>query len=191
MKHSVNALLAVISWYYPRGLYPDDPGYHDTEEHRRLVQARIQAAAEGSPWDALLERLRVRFPKALVNRSLGLVTGNYDGAYLGSIKLPSRGWYERHHELNLMISFLVPYYVVYSAANVLAPVTDGGQVNRYVSFIFTPDEAPHVHALVEEILAVFPDYERMPPEIGNIPLPDYIESFHEGTIYKALFTSTL
>jgi hypothetical protein len=190
MKHSVDELLAVIYRYYPRGLFPDDLGYHNTEEHRRLVQARLQAAAEGGPWDVLLERLYARFPNAIMNRSLGLYTGDYDGAYLASLKLPPRGSHEKHHSLHLMIGFLVPYYVVYSAANVLAPVT-GAQGNRHIAFTFTPDEEPHARALTEEILAVFPGHEPMPPEIGNIPLPADIKSFVEGTIYEALFTSPL
>jgi len=191
LKHSIDELLSIIDRYYPRGLYPDDPGYDDCEEHRRLVQARIRAAAEGNPWDALRERLRLQFPKGLMNRSLGLYTGDYDAAYLGSVTLPARGWFDRYRALHFMISFLVPYFVVYGAANVVAPVTDGGQVNRHISFTFAPDEEPHARALTEEILNVFPGYEPMPPEIGHIRLPADIKCIPEGTIYKALFTSVL
>ena len=187
MKHSVEELLSVVYRFYPRGLYASDPRYRDTEEHRRLVQARIQAAAEGSRWDVLLQRLRVRFPEGLMNRSLGLYTGDNDAAYEGSLTLPARGWYDRYRALYFTVSFLVPYYVVYSSVNVVAPVTHGGQGTRHTNFTFTPDEEPLARALTEEILAVFPGYEPMPPEIGNIPLPADIKSFYEGTIYSALF----
>ncbi|HLL55626.1 MAG TPA: hypothetical protein VK447_18845 [Myxococcaceae bacterium] len=191
MKHSVDELLAVIYRYYPRGLYPDDPGYHDTEEHRRLVRARLKAAAEGGPWDVLLDHLYARFPDAVMNRSLGLFTGSYDAGYQGSISLPLRGWYEKYRAVYCVISFLVPYYAVYTAANVVAPVTHGGQMTCYRDFTFTPDEEPYARALTEEILAGFPGYEPMPPEIGYTPLPADIKSFWKGTIYDALFTEAM
>ncbi|HLL52392.1 MAG TPA: hypothetical protein VK447_02540 [Myxococcaceae bacterium] len=182
--------MSVVYRYYPRDLYPSDPGYRDTEEHRRLVQARIQAAAEGGPWDVLLQRLCTRFPKAITNGSLGLFTGDYDAAYEGSLTLQARGWYDRYRALYFTISFLVPYYVVYSCANVVAPVTHAGQGTRHINFTFTPDEEPLARALTEEILAVFPGYEPMPPEIGFLPVPE-IETFSEPTLYKTLFIPSM
>jgi hypothetical protein len=46
MKPSVDELVDVVYRHYPRGLLSDDPGYAETEAHRRLVAARRRAGAD-------------------------------------------------------------------------------------------------------------------------------------------------
>lgn len=190
MRLTRDELLSVVYRFYTRGIRAEDPGYNDTEEHRRLVDVRRRAGAEGNPWRVLLDRLYRRIPRASIhNGSLHLSTGHYDAGYVGALFLPTRGPHETHHQVGFLISFLVPCYVVYSAVVVVAP-TDTG-LARHIEFTFSPDEEPHARTLTEEILAVFPGYEPMPPEIGNIVVPDVVagvKPLGKTTLYHCLFT---
>ena len=92
MRHARGDLLGLVYRFYPRGMRLGDPRYRETDEHRRLVEARRHAgtgaAYEG--WRAMLGRLRVRFPGCEVeNRSFHLATGGYDGCYSGKLLLPA------------------------------------------------------------------------------------------------------
>ena len=115
MKHSVAELMDVVYSYYPRGLLTNDPRYNESQEYRRLVDARRQAGAHNAPWNDFLGRLCARFPGNVVqNRSLHLPTGGWDACYSGRIDLPTSPG-EYHHTVGFMVSFLIPYYVIYSS----------------------------------------------------------------------------
>lgn len=115
MKHSADELIAVAYRYYSRGGCYDD-SFEQTEEHRRLVEARIQAGTGTNRdcWRALLRRIREQFPGSEVqNRSIHLETGTFDAGYSGAIHLPLAAG-EHGHSLGFLISFLAPYYIIYS-----------------------------------------------------------------------------
>jgi hypothetical protein len=129
----------------------------------------------------------------LQNNSSHLPTGEHDAGYSGRLWLPSRVPHENNHQLGFLVSFLVPSYVVYSAANVLAPSLRLKPVARHVSFVLSPVEEPFAQVLTEEILTIFPGYEPMPPELGNVPVPDVVDgirSMGSKTLYHCLFTDT-
>jgi hypothetical protein len=117
MKHSTAELLDIVYHYYPRGEMPKER-HEETEEHRRLVAARIQAGAEREPWLAMLRRMGKQFPENIVqNRSLHLPRGGWDAAYSGAIYL-SKPLEEHDHTVGFLVSFVVPYYVIYSTRTV-------------------------------------------------------------------------
>lgn len=183
-------LLPVVYRFYPRGVDEYDPGYKDTEQHRRLVRARVQAGADGNPWGILLERIRAHFPGAIMhNGSTHLPTGQMDGGYVGWLELPPRGWYEVHRKIGFLISFLAPCYVIYGASIIIAPTTSGR--TQELRFTFPPDEDPYVRTITGEILSVFPGYELIPPEVGNVIVPDVVagnKMMGQTTLYLCLFT---
>ena len=194
MRHSLSELLAVVYRFYPRGLRQYDPGYKATEEYRRLVQARIHAGADGNPWDVFLDRLSVRFPDepkgTIQNGSVHLPTGRMDAGYIGCFWLPPRGPWEKNHMIGFLVSFLVPCYVVYSSAHISVSAKDPEAWSHQIHFTFSPDEAPCAQVITEEIVSAFPDYELMPPEIGNVVVTDVEPNSPMGkaTLYHCLFT---
>jgi hypothetical protein len=116
MKHTRDELIRLVYDCYPRGILVDDTGYKETSEYLRLVAARKKAAAEDGPWRAMLRRLEAQFPADnVLNDSLGLCMGSSDGAYsckVHSAVLPGSV------TLGFLVSFLVPYYVVYKSMSV-------------------------------------------------------------------------
>jgi hypothetical protein len=115
MKHSNKELFDVVYRYYPRGALCEDPGRTLTEENRRLEDARRQAGADCDRWLGLLRRLADQFPEnGVSNLSVHLVTGRHDACYSGSLSLP-RTTGEHWHAIELRVSILVPYYIVYSS----------------------------------------------------------------------------
>ncbi|WP_437314977.1 hypothetical protein [Sorangium sp. So ce385] len=204
MKHSVDELLDIVYRYYPRGVGiaddVDEQLRRQTEEHARLVAARVQASKD-ERWHSMLRRIGERFPRMLVNRSLHLTTGGCDGCYSFTIDLrrPTREplWFE--------ISFLAPYYIVHSSctAEIVKQTSDLFAVvfrslrfivrrspfdpvfvsrpddslrfvnvrKRYVVFDLSPEERSCAEWISRDIEATF-GCERMPPEIGTVLVPD-------------------
>jgi hypothetical protein len=119
MRNSVDELIGVVYKYYPRGLLINDPRYQESEQYRRLQAARRQAGANNETWRAMLRRLGDQFPENSVeNRSLHLPTGTLDACYSARLSLPTNTPGEHYHDLGILVSFLVPYYIVYSLRNV-------------------------------------------------------------------------
>src|ERR1043165_2452709 len=147
MKLPPERLLSIVYRFYPKGMNEYDPGYKETEEHRRLIQARLQASAEGNSWSVLLDRLYARFPRGIHHASLHLPTGRMDAGYAGWLELPVRGWHEVHHKVGFLISFIAPCYVVYGASIIIAPTTRSEGRAQDVRFAFTSDEEAQVRAL--------------------------------------------
>jgi hypothetical protein len=206
MKHSFDELLDIVYRYYPRGVGITDDGDIDdqlckkTEEHARLVAARIQASKD-ERWHSMLRRIGDRFPGMLMNHSLHLPTGGWDGCYSFTIDLPD----SNDRTLWFQVSFLAPYYIVHSSRTIeivkqtrdLFSVKfrgmyiivhrspfDPGVVSRpddslrfatvrerYVSFDLLPDEQPCAEWISRDIEATF-GCEPMPPEIGTVLVPD-------------------
>jgi hypothetical protein len=110
MKHTIDELLDIVYRYYPRGIQHDNPRLEQTEEHKRLVAARIEAAKD-ERWRALLDRVSDRCPGMVTNHSLHLPTGQHDGCYSFMLSLPGA---EGRRDLWFHISFLAPYYMVHS-----------------------------------------------------------------------------
>jgi hypothetical protein len=116
MKHTLDALLDIVYRYYPRGVGISDDidiqAREATEEHARLVAARRQAATD-ERWHAMRRRISERFPDApLMNHSLHLPTGGLDACYSFTISRPE---VLRHEELWFQVSFLAPYYIIFSS----------------------------------------------------------------------------
>jgi hypothetical protein len=197
VRHSLDQLLAVVYRFYPRGMNDTDAGYDDTEEHRRLVAARRHAGT-GEPyerWRAMLRRLDACFPgRSVTNRSLHLPTGSIDACYSAWLDLPpSAGEHARN--LGFLVSFLVPSYVVYSSRmthlDPRDPASEGRSIRREFSFTFTGDEEPYVREIVREIEATYSGYEPMPPDVGNVIVPDVVAGLKlmgETTLYHCLFS---
>jgi len=115
VKHSIEELKDVVYRYYPRGISELDPTRVETDENRRLVEARRQAGAECGRWRDMLRRIGDQFPeRGISNLSVHLVTGGSDACYSGSLSLPDHTP-ERWHHIDFMVSFLVPYYIVFSS----------------------------------------------------------------------------
>jgi hypothetical protein len=196
MNLCIGELLELAYQFYPRGVWDIDPRYKTTEEHSRLVTARHRAGAEEAPWRAMLRRLAARFPECTIqNRSLHLPSGDCDACYSAWLNLPTRGPGERDHDLGILVSFLVPCYVVYISRSIY--VDPPGKeaeisVRQVVDFDLSPDEQTYARVVVDEIAATFGDhYEPMPPEIGNVVVPDVVAGnkvIGEATLFHCLFT---
>jgi hypothetical protein len=106
-------LIDIAHRYYPRGLAYDD--HQETDEYLQLVAARRLAGTECERWQALLARMGEQFPgRYIQNGSLHLPTGATGSGYSGAIFLPT-GPGEYFHTVGFLISFLVPYYLVYGS----------------------------------------------------------------------------
>src|SRR5215212_184412 len=115
MKPPIEELFDIVYRYYARGVSEADPNRVQTEENRRLMEARRQAGADCSRWLDTLRRLSDQFPeRGISNLSVHLVTGGSDACYSGALSLPDYTddcW----HTLEFRVSFLVPYYIVFSS----------------------------------------------------------------------------
>jgi hypothetical protein len=131
MKHSVEELTVIAYRYFPRGIGGSDPIYQETEEYRRRLDTLAMASSEYEVWRSMLLRIQARFsapihPGVMVeNLSMFMqspTAGPVDRAFKAALWLPVRGPTEKHHEISFLISFVVPYYTVYSARHVEHPV---------------------------------------------------------------------
>jgi hypothetical protein len=179
MKITRSNLLDVIYRHYPRGMLPmpriyvppNEPVYHDTEEHLRLVEAANRGRAEYATWKAMIRRIGDRYD--LQNESLNLLSGGVDPAYSARIYRP-KDWepvppLRPRASLSFHVSLLGPYYGIH----------DRGE----------PDEKPA--AIAAEIEATYPDYQQIPPELGNETVPDVAADWAlmgKATIYICLFS---
>jgi hypothetical protein len=206
MKHNVDDLLDIVYRYYPRGVGILDDGDIDvqrcaeTEEHDRLVRARIEAS-RSDRWRGLQRRIQDGFPGRFMNHSLHLPAGGCDACYSFSIDMPE----STGRTLWFHVSFLVPYYIVHSSRTIdivkqtrdsfsvkflglhfivprspfdprLVARPDDGQkfaiiTRKYATFDLLPDEQPCAEWISGDIEATF-GCERMPPEIGTVLVPD-------------------
>lgn len=196
MKHSINGLLDIVYHYYPRGMWDFEPGYDDTAEYRRLDATRKQAAS-GKAWHKLLDRLRLQFNHGIFNRSLALASFKSDACTWVTHSLPpdpsrnSRN-NDEDHEIGLAISFLAPYYVIYSSRRVDRKFRES-EPERLHAFDLDEDEKADAQIMIDEMKLLFAEHEPMPPEIGNIVVPDVMAGNQElgkATLYHCFFTDS-
>lgn len=200
MKHTTEELVEIVYSYFPRGLRGDEPHYKQTPEYRRRIEARNPASARFREWCAMLSRLKERLSDGL--RDIGVQNGSpflaspnaatLDRCFTGALWLPPRSPQESHHQLEFLVSFVVPYYFIHSSWMVRRAEPAGSRaLEPKISFDFSPDEAVFVEALKEEIDLTFPGYELMPPDVGKRIIPDVIGGgnlYGESTIYGCLFS---
>ncbi len=193
MKHSIAGLTELVHRYYPRGR-PYGPDYKNTEEYRRLVDAVRSAGTDyDHHWRPMLRRLRARFPdRELRDLAIHLVAGNVDASYPAALALPLLQSDELSHELGFHVSILAPYYVVYSTRLVRAEddlrAYKGKRCDLRLDL--SPAEQPDAQVLTQEIEATYA-YEPMPPEIGNVVVPDVAtngRALGKATIYDCLLS---
>ncbi len=156
-------LLDLVYRVYPRGMIFGGVGYKDTEEYHRQQEAVRRGAAGYPTWKALIRRLGARYE--VTDRSLGLLGGSYDPAYSGYLLIPGRS-------LGFHVCLLGPYYAVHRTG--------------------APGEEAAAMDVGREIEASYPGYLPIPPEIGDILVPDVCPGFRdfgEATIYDCLFSS--
>ncbi|XXY52688.1 hypothetical protein WME91_16290 [Sorangium sp. So ce269] len=225
MKHTIDQLLDVVYRYYPRGIegpdphkfWQDDSHREQTEEHARIVAARIQASKD-ERWHVMQRHISERFPDVLLmNQSLHLPAGGCDACYSFTVSPPNA---PDSRTLWFHVSFLAPYYAVYSYRlfDVIKP-PDGFVVPHGINFSFSraalgpdlvlnpndermnsatvtrdeitfnlaPDEQFYATWIINEIESTF-DCELMPPEIGTTLVPDVVVSMRGATLYDCLFT---
>ncbi|WP_433934183.1 hypothetical protein AB3662_06745 [Sorangium cellulosum] len=225
MRHTIGQLLEIVYRYHPRGIGGPDPhqfwqddshGEH-TEEHARLVAARIQASKD-ERWHAMRRRISERFPDLpLMNRSLHLPAGLYDACYSFTVDLPNA---PDRRTLWFHVSFLAPYYVVYShrmidlvrppvgfvvpyginfsiSRSALGPDLvlnpdderlHSATVTRHeLTFDLAPDERPCATWIAHEIESTFGS-EPMPPDVGATLVPDVVVGMRGAMLYDCLFT---
>jgi hypothetical protein len=203
MKHSVQELFEVAYQYFPRGMVRGDPGHEQTPEVLRQKAARVPASARYEDWRIMLRRLRVRFPEEqfpgfmVNNLSLFLqvpTASDFDRCYTGELWLPVRSAKEKHHDLEFLVSFVVPYYTIRSECHLFnGRLTRKGNpdVDVETSFDLSPDELPFATAIEEEIRTTFPGHEPILPEVGLTVVPDVQAGnkwFGESTIFTCLFS---
>jgi hypothetical protein len=138
-------LLEVVFRFYPRVVPSYDPRYKETEEYRRLVDASRHAALEYPTWKAMIRRLGDRYP--LADDSVRLLANWIEPAYSAHIYLATR-------TLGFHVSLLGPYYGIHRTGE--------------------PDEEPVASDIAREIEATYPGCQRIPPELGNVLVPEVL-----------------
>lgn len=200
MKHTIEELLQIVYRYYPRGMWDYEPGYDDTEEFRRIDAARKEAASS-QEWLALLDRLNLRFNGQIFNRSLALARFKSDACTWVSHSLPPDPtkntrfsvFNDEDHEIGLAISFIAPYYVLYSSRLVDRITRSETEPRRFYPFELDEDEVADAQIMVDEMKVLFPQHEPMPPNIGNLVVPDVMagnQMIGRATLYHCFFTDS-
>lgn len=116
---SANALVAIAHSYYPRSVSSNDAQYTKTPEYHRLMVARRRAAEQRAPWRVMLDRIRAQLPSHEVHdQVLSCPAEALDACYSCRISHPASPG-EGYH--GVMLSFLVPFYAIYSARYVPDP----------------------------------------------------------------------
>lgn len=186
MPHTVESLLPIIYHYYPRGMHCMSPLYRTSKQYQRLLALRKEAGTgeRRANWEAMVERLRARLPECAFEDRTLLYPPNHDTGYHVRIYLNPKdksfarmvvGW----------VSAIIPCYIVYSSSG----STARGEGPFKIRYDFTPEEQPVADILTAEIEATY-GYERLPPEIGTVSVPDLCDpsrAFGDNNIYELLF----
>ncbi|WP_437294638.1 hypothetical protein [Sorangium sp. So ce426] len=91
--------------------------------------------------------------------------------------------------------YILPAWVgkllrLFGSELVEAPSMEDKPTQRVVSFDLSPDEQPYAAVIAQEIEATW-GYERMPPEVGNVVVPDVATNLRrlgEARLYDCLFS---
>jgi hypothetical protein len=187
MKHSTQELLSIVDEFYPRNMWPEAPGYRETPQDLRLMEAtrRAGTGVAYQTWQAMIERLSIVFPKRIHNTSLHLPAAWRSSCYEGICSLLKTE--EAHHNIDFCVSFLAPYYLVYSWRY----FREGRRFE--VRFDLDEEEQIYGRKIADEIEATY-GYEPMTPDVGSVLVAEIeIEGarYHyvgKGTINDYLFT---
>ncbi len=135
-------------------------------------------------WESMLGRLEARFPGCIHNTAMSLVAAVRSPSYEAICRLLNTD--EAKHNIGFSVSFLAPYYVVYS--------WQWSESSGYeVRFDLDETERPYAQRIAEEIEATY-GYEPMPPEVGTVLVAEVVISgvrYHyvrKGMIYDYLLT---
>lgn len=154
MRHSKEELTDIAYTYFARGVGEGDPGYRQTPEYERRMAARVPASARYRDWCAMLARIQARFPSGLrdvgVENKSPFLAGpratTLDRCFTGALWLPARSPKETHHQLEFLVSYVVPYYALRSShfEDDPTPVLPASQRPRLVfqhdtCYVFPPD----------------------------------------------------
>lgn len=183
MKHTLDELLQIIQQHYWRSTSYDESEPYGARDC--LIEVRKKAAEPNTPWRELLARLYARFPHRVTNRSLHLAGGGFDACYSLTVDHPP-------HEIGLFISIIAPYYVVYSSRRVDRTYREAVP-QELQAFDLDDDEKADAQVMIDEMKLLFPGHEPMPPNIGNIVVPDVMAGNQElgkVTIYHCFFTDS-
>jgi hypothetical protein len=158
-----------------------------------MVEAVRGAEADYDRWTLMLGRLGARFPDCVRDMSLHILGGAFESAYCGKLCLPELDPdEEEEHELGFRVSFMAPWYVIYSSRWRRLQGDPSGKVasRPRIRLDFTSAAQPYERELAQEIKATY-GYEAMPPEIGEILVPDVatgVRDFGAATIYDCLLS---
>ncbi|MDI1476790.1 hypothetical protein [Polyangium sp. y55x31] len=178
MKHSPEELSELARQFYPPlGIYPYQPEYKETAEIRRLTERRQQAVANYLSWRSFLDRLSQRLPECgVANKVMYLAEVPEGACYAADLWLPTIAKEVGGHAITFHVSFLAPCYVLHSGGFHWRDEVDSVGCRLSTPweerFDLTPEEQPYAEKLVQEIVATFPEYELMPPDIGYRIVPD-------------------
>ncbi len=189
MKHSIPELIEVARHYFPEGYWPD--GYEASVEYQRRAEAHRRASVEYGLWRSMLRRLSQRLPNVEIrNESIrfeATAATPVDRCFAGTIELPPRTVHEQNHRLGFRVSFVVPYYFIYSTHQVTGTIG----FDFCTTFEFAADEADFVTSIEQEIRGTFPLHAKMTPDVGMVIVPNVATTLRipgEATIYDCLFS---
>lgn len=195
MKHSPAELIELARQFHPPlGIYPYQPEFGETVESRRLAERRQRAVTAYPSWRSFLARLTQRLPDcAVANKVMYLEKLPQGGCYAVDVWLPTITKEVGGHALCVQVSFLAPYYVLYSSRilwhDEKEPLGFRHSGPGETRFDLTSEEQPYADQIVREVEAEFPGYELMPPELGHLVIPDLQHENRppgEATIYDCL-----
>jgi hypothetical protein len=202
VKHSTSELITLAHHYFPRGMAEDDPRYEQTEEWHRRKSARARAGEQYEVWRTMLQRIQKRFPlqpplgNMVEDRSLFLqspTAGPTVRCFSAALWMPGDAAARTSNEIELAISFIAPCYVIFGSRAVPIDPTIGlRETERQASFDLSSVELPFATAIAEEIALSFPDHEPMPPEVGNVIVPEISSELPPpavATLFECLFSS--
>ncbi len=154
---TLSTLLAAVYRFYPKNLSPTSPGYGQTPERARLIEAARRGADEYPTWQAMVRRLGERYP--VQDSSIHLLAGWVDSAYTLQIWPPGKE--AEYAEFDRVQGFRFRFGCHVS---LLGPYS-------FVRHQGLSDEEPYVRDVAQEIEATY-GYEPIPPHLGNVIVPD-------------------
>lgn len=164
---TLDALLRLVSQYFPHGLGIDDPGYDSSEEAHRLARRLEEARQDMRPWEGFIQRLREEFPDCLLWDKTLLW---HDPCYNVQVSLPGvtiGGG--RYDTVACLLSLLAPVYVLY-ASHLEEKPTGREAWTRYPPL---PTEFQSHEARLARLVESSFGFTRLPNEVLFTPVPGF------------------
>lgn len=183
MKHSIQELTQLAYSFHPRGMPVQSPAYKRSKEYKRLLEACRKAIDTYASWVAMIRRLAGHFPQYRVyNHAMYILSPGWDiPEFAGVIELAG-GPGEHSPMIEFRVSVLVPYYKLYRR-----DVVDENQSRK--CFELSAEEQQVGECVAREIETTFEGYEAVPPEVGNMVVPELAlpgRPLGEATLYDCL-----